>query len=176
MVFDIIAAIHISNNAIGKNGALPWKNAVDMKYFRELTTTTSDISKINAVIMGRKTYESIGAPLRNRENIVLSRDNYNKNTVIPHLTFQTSLESTLHMLDANPNVENVFVIGGESVYKSALDHPQCRHIYLNLISTKCDVDDADAFFPTIDSNKYKLLSEKVIASDVLNRVYTKIRE
>ena len=175
MVFDIIAAMHITNNAIGKNGALPWKNTTDMKYFRELTTTTLDAGKINAVIMGRKTYDSIGEPLRNRANVVLTRDTI-KDVAIPNLSFQTSLEAALHRLDANPNVENVFVIGGESVYKSALEHPQCRHIYLNLISTKCDVSDADAFFPTIDPDKYKVASEKLIASDVINRVYAKIHE
>jgi dihydrofolate reductase/thymidylate synthase len=174
-MFDIIAAAHISNSAIGKNGALPWKNSADMKYFRELTTTTLNTSKINAVIMGRKTYDSIGAPLRNRVNVVLTRDVI-KDVTIPNLSFQSSLEAALHRLGTNPNVENVFVIGGESVYKSALEHPQCRHIYLNLISTKCDVSDADAFFPTIDPDKYKVASEKLIASDVLNRVYIKIRE
>jgi len=169
MVFDIIVAAHISNNAIGKNGALPWKNSADMKYFRELTT---DTSKINAVIMGRKTYDSIGAPLKNRINVVLTRDAANKST-IPNLLFQSSLDAALN---ATTNAENVFVIGGESVYKEALNHPQCRNIYLNLISTKYDVNDADAFFPTIDPVKYKLLSEKLIASDVLNRVYAKIIE
>jgi dihydrofolate reductase len=169
MVFDIIAAAHISNGAIGKNGALPWKNSADMKYFRELT---SDTSKINAVIMGRKTYDSIGAPLKNRINVVLTRDLANKST-IPNLLFQSNLDAALN---ATTNAENVFVIGGESVYKEALNHPQCRNIYLNLISTKCDVNDADAFFPTIDQTKYKLLSEKLIASDVLNRVYAKIIE
>jgi dihydrofolate reductase len=174
MMFDIIAAMHISNNAIGKNGALPWKNSTDMKYFRELTTTTSDASKSNAVIMGRKTYDSIGAPLKNRVNIVLTRDTMNKST-IPNLSFQQSLDAAA-LSAAKTTVENVFVIGGESVYKEALNHPQCRHIYLNLISTKCDVEDADAFFPTIDPTKYKLISEKLIGSDVMNQVYTKINE
>lgn len=174
--------MHISNGAIGKNGALPWKNSTDMKYFRDLTTTTSDASKNNAVIMGRKTYDSIGAPLKNRVNIVLTRDALNKST-IPNLSFQQSLDSALSTATlsattsaAATNVENIFVIGGESVYKEALNHPQCRHIYLNLISTKCDVEDADAFFPTIDPAKYKLISEKLIGSDVLNQVYTKINE
>lgn len=174
MVFDIIAAMHISNGAIGKNGALPWKNSTDMKYFRELTTTTSDANKNNAVIMGRKTYDSIGAPLKNRVNIVLTRDTLNKNT-LPNLSFQQSLDAAT-LSAATVNVENVFVIGGESVYKEAINHPQCRNIYLNLVSTKCDIEDADAFFPTIDPTKYKLMSEKLIASDVLNQVYTKINE
>ena len=167
--------MHVSNGAIGKNGALPWKNSTDMKYFRDLTTTTSDASKNNAVIMGRKTYDSIGAPLKNRVNIVLTRDTMNKST-IPNLSFQQSLDAATINATATTTVENVFVIGGESVYKEALNHPQCRHIYLNLVSTKCDVEDADAFFPTIDPAKYKLISEKLIGSDVMNQVYTKINE
>lgn len=167
--------MHISNGAIGKNGALPWKNSTDMKYFRELTTTTLDTSKNNAVIMGRKTYDSIGAPLKNRVNIVVTRDTRNKST-IPNLTFQQSLDAATISATATTTVENIFVIGGESVYKEALNHPQCRHIYLNLVSTKCDVEDADAFFPTIDPAKYKLISEKLIGSDVMNQVYTKINE
>jgi dihydrofolate reductase len=174
-MFDIIAAMHISNGAIGKNGALPWKNSTDMKYFRDLTTTTLDASKNNAVIMGRKTYDSIGAPLKNRVNIVVTRDTRNKST-IPNLTFQQSLDAATISATATTTVENIFVIGGESVYKEALNHPQCRHIYLNLVSTKCDVEDADAFFPTIDPAKYKLISEKLIGSDVMNQVYTKINE
>jgi dihydrofolate reductase len=174
-MFDIIAAMHISNGAIGKNGALPWKNSTDMKYFRELTTTTLDTSKNNAVIMGRKTYDSIGAPLKNRVNIVVTRDTRNKST-IPNLTFQQSLDAATISATATTTVENIFVIGGESVYKEALNHPQCRHIYLNLVSAKCDVEDADAFFPTIDPAKYKLISEKLIGSDVMNQVYTKINE
>lgn len=167
--------MHISNGAIGKNGALPWKNSTDMKYFRDLTTTTSDASKNNAVIMGRKTYDSIGAPLKKRVNIVVTRDTRNKST-IPNLTFQQSLDAATISATATTTVENIFVIGGESVYKEALNHPQCRHIYLNLVSTKCDVEDADAFFPTIDPAKYKLISEKLIGSDVMNQVYTKINE
>jgi dihydrofolate reductase len=174
-MFDIIAAMHISNGAIGKNGALPWKNSTDMKYFRDLTTTTLDASKNNAVIMGRKTYDSIGAPLKNRVNIVVTRDTRNKST-IPNLTFQQSLDAATISATATTTVENIFVIGGESVYKEALNHPQCRHIYLNLVSAKCDVEDADAFFPTIDPAKYKLISEKLIGSDVMNQVYTKINE
>jgi dihydrofolate reductase len=167
--------MHISNGAIGKNGALPWKNSTDMKYFRDLTTTTLDASKNNAVIMGRKTYDSIGAPLKNRVNIVVTRDTRNKST-IPNLTFQQSLDAATISATATTTVENIFVIGGESVYKEALNHPQCRHIYLNLVSAKCDVEDADAFFPTIDPAKYKLISEKLIGSDVMNQVYTKINE
>ena len=174
MVFDIIAAVHISNNAIGKNGALPWKNSVDMKYFRELTTNTTDPNKINAVIMGRKTYESICAPLKNRINVVLSRTQQPDNGQQP--IYQSNLDDALHLLGKKSDVENIFVIGGESVYKTALDHPSCRNIYLNLISTKCDVDNADAFFPTIDQAKYKQLSEKILASDVLNCVYEKIQK
>lgn len=174
MVFDIIAAVHISNNAIGKNGTLPWKNSVDMKYFRELTTTTSSPDKINAVIMGRKTYDSIGMPLKNRINVILSRTQQPENSQQP--IYQSNLDDALHLLGKNPTVENIFVIGGESIYKTALDHPSSRNIYLNIISTKCDVDDADAFFPTIDQAKYKQLSEKILASDVLNRVYEKIQK
>jgi dihydrofolate reductase len=165
-MFDIIAAVHISNNAIGKNGKLPWKNAADMRYFQALTTETMDADKKNAVIMGRKTYESIGKPLRNRENIVLTSAPDQSNPM-----FQSNFDVALQILGANPKIEKIFVIGGESIYKTALDHDQCRKVYLNLISTDCDVKDADTFFPKIDMTKFNMIREFTIAPDVLNRVY-----
>jgi dihydrofolate reductase len=168
MVFDIIAAAHITNNAIGKNGGLPWKNNTDMKYFREVTSYTTDPNKMNAVIMGRKTYESIGSSLKKRMNVVLSQTSTDASM---NLCFHKSFDDALQMLYSKPNIENIFVIGGESVYKAALEHPQCRHIYLNLISDNCDVKDADAFFPAIDASRYKKIENKMIGQDVLNTVY-----
>ena len=75
MPFNIVLGVHSSNRAIGANGKIPWKCKADMKFFKELTTRTSIPGKINAVIMGRNTYESIGKPLPNRLNAVLTTKN-----------------------------------------------------------------------------------------------------
>ena len=189
MPFTIVVGVHSSNRAIGAKGKIPWKCKADMKFFKELTTHTSVPDKVNAVIMGRTTYESIGKPLPNRLNAVLSRKN------VEHKNFfYKSLDETIETFENNPNVETIFVIGGENVYKQAIDHPKCEKIYLNMIGTGCTLSDCalsdctlsdcalsdcalsecDAFFPEIDPTKYKLINTQKISEDVTGFLYKKI--
>jgi dihydrofolate reductase len=70
-----------------------------------------------------------------------------------------------------PNVENVFVIGGEMVYKQAINHPKCRRIYLNLVQVACDLSYADAFFPAIDPGLFDLISTEVVDASVTSCIY-----
>lgn len=126
------------NWAIGKNNSLLVRIPADMKYFRQMTEG-------NIVVMGRKTLESFpgGQPLKNRVNVVLTTDkNYKvKDTVIVH-----SVEEMVEELKKY-NSEDVYVIGGESIYRQLL--PYCTKAYV----TKIDhAYDADTYFPDLDAN------------------------
>src|SRR4029079_10403358 len=103
-----IAAVS-QNNAIGKGGKLPWHYSSDMKFFRETTTG-------HAVVMGRKTWLTIGKPLKNRLNIVLTRDS----TIEPQesLLVFSDIESVLSL--SNSLTTDLFVIGGAQIYAGFL--------------------------------------------------------
>jgi dihydrofolate reductase len=134
---NLIAAVD-KNWAIGKDNGLLVSIPADMKFFRETTTG-------KVVVMGRKTLESFpnGLPLKNRVNIVLTTDfSYQvKDAVIVHS--KEELEEELQKY----NSEDIYVIGGESVYRLLLDACDTAHI------TKIDYAyEADAFFPNLDEN------------------------
>ncbi len=134
---NLIAAVD-KNWAIGKDNGLLVSIPADMKFFRETTTG-------KVVVMGRKTLESFpnGLPLKNRINIVLTTDHsYQvKDAVIVHS--KEELEEELQKY----NSEDIYVIGGESVYRLLLDECDTAHI------TKIDYAyEADAFFPDLDEN------------------------
>ena len=134
---NLIAAFD-KNWAIGKDNGLLVSIPADMKFFRETTTG-------KVVVMGRKTLESFpnGLPLKNRVNIVLTTDySYQvKDAVIVHS--KEELEEELQKY----NSEDIYVIGGESVYRLLLDVCDTAHI------TKIDYAyEADAFFPNLDEN------------------------
>ena len=135
---NLIAAVD-KNWAIGKDNGLLVSIPADMKFFRETTTG-------KVVVMGRKTLESFpnGLPLKNRVNIVLTTDySYQvKDAVIVHS--KEELEEELQKY----NSEDIYVIGGESVYRLLLDACDTAHI------TKIDYAyEADAFFPNLDENQ-----------------------
>lgn len=104
----IIAAIS-ENNVIGNSGRIPWHISADLKRFKELTMG-------HPIIMGRKTFESIGKPLPGRENIVISR----KITTIAGCICCQSLEEAIQRGKLDDE-ERVFIIGGEEVYNQAID-------------------------------------------------------
>jgi len=114
------------NRAIGIDGKLPWHIPEDLKRFKRLTTG-------HAVIMGRRTYESIGRPLPNRRNIVVTARS------LPAVETYPTLSQALVALSG---VERVFVIGGGRLYKEAL--PKADELYLTLVEREVD---ADTFFP-----------------------------
>jgi dihydrofolate reductase len=131
----LIVAMDV-NRAIGKNGALPWVLKDDLKRFKELTTG-------NTIVMGRKTYESIGRPLPNRTNIVISRD---KSLQIEGCHVVSSVKEAM-LIDMDP-----FVIGGEEIYKMFL--PLVDKIYLTTVHTR--IKDADSFFPELDLDEWNI--------------------
>lgn len=164
MPFSIIVGAHSTNWAIGSAGKIPWKCRADMKFFKEMTSTVSDPTKMNAVIMGRKTFESLPAPLPNRVNVVLS-------SRLSNGFFSNDFDKSIETLEQDPNIETIFVIGGEMIYKIALDHPKCEKIYLNEVQVVCDLSGADAFFPEIDKTKYELTKTTIIDPTVTSFVF-----
>jgi dihydrofolate reductase len=123
------------NGAIGKAGALPWHLSDDLKFFKKTTMGAP-------IVMGRKTYESIGRPLPGRTNIVLSKQM--KPEQLPHeLVWINQLDQLLHWLNTHITQGEVFVIGGGQIYKELLPH--CKRAYITHVETQ--VNDADTFFP-----------------------------
>ncbi len=151
-MISIIVAIG-KNNEIGKKNGLLWRSPADMKHFRKITM-------LHPVIMGRKTFESIGKPLLNRKNIVITRDaNYKKEGVeIVH-----SLSGALDLFpDKN---EEIFVIGGEEIYKQVL--PITDKLYITYVNG--EFPEADAFFPEIEKNKWQEVKKEKYPKDDLNK-------
>jgi len=136
--FSMIVATD-SCQGIGKDNKLPWSIPSDMAYFKRVTTTTIDPSRQNAVIMGRKTWESIPEkyrPLPNRYNIVLSREKgYQAEGAVVCDTIDNALLQADKFL-----VENIFIIGGGAIYEQAVMMPNCVKLYITEIQKdyQCD--------------------------------------
>jgi dihydrofolate reductase len=156
-MFSIIAAVS-NTNGLGKNGQIPWNEPVDMKYFKEITSKVTDATRQNAIIMGRRTYESLkGRTLQNRRNIIISSDCNNK------IDWFTSLQSAMDYLWYDKSIEKIFVIGGGQLYQEAIRHRGCNELYINRINT--DIE-CDVFFPEINDDTYELCSERVLSERV----------
>ncbi len=125
MKIAIIAAVS-RNRVIGKDGKLPWHISEDLKRFKRLTTG-------HVVLMGRKTFESLGKPLPNRRNVVVTSH------LIPGVETYPSLPDALRALEAE---EKIFIIGGGTIFAQLLD--RADELYLTIIER--DVE-GDAFFP-----------------------------
>lgn len=130
-MISLIAAIG-KNNELGKKNALLWSLPADMKHFRETT-------KGHTVIMGQKTFESIGRPLPNRRNIVLTQDKSLKSEGVEIVYSPEEAENLL-----NKDEEN-FVIGGGMIYKLFID--RADRLYITHVDAS--FPDADTFFPEI---------------------------
>jgi dihydrofolate reductase/thymidylate synthase len=139
--FAVVVATCKQTRGIGQAGALPWRLRADMAYFKQLTRSTRDPTKRNAVIMGRKTWQSIPTkfrPLDDRVNVVLSRTADTDSLELPKgVLCASSLPQALELLgedtEAGATIENVFVIGGASVYEEAIAMPACARIHLTEI-------------------------------------------
>lgn len=144
----IVAAAQ--NNAIGKENKMLWHMPEDLKFFKRTTTG-------HTVIMGRKTYESLGKPLPNRRNIVITRQaDYDVEGVeVVH-----SIDEALAL--CNPDEEN-FIVGGAEIYAQSMG--KVDRIYFTLIY---DEFDADSFFPAITQDLWQLTSESFHNADEKN--------
>lgn len=138
------------NNVIGRNNELPWHLPQDLKYFKSLTLG-------KPVIMGRKTFESIGKPLPGRTNIVVTRQkNWNFAGVLVAKSLEEALEIGQQFRnEQNKLAEEMMVIGGAEIYRHAL--AVADRVYLTRIDVK--VEKGDAHFPELAEDTWKLVSE-----------------
>lgn len=150
MIYHIVAMA--KNRVIGKDNKLPWHFPADLKHFKRRTTGST-------VIMGRKTYESIGRPLPNRENFVLSRTPQQDQE---HVRFFTSYEEAVK----NVKTPDAYVIGGEELYRQTMN--KVNGIYL----TRIDVEVAgDAFYPEIPDQFSEIAIESLQSDPPIEVVF-----
>lgn len=149
MIISIVVAI-AENRAIGKNNQLLWHLPADLKHFKQITSG-------HTVIMGRKTYDSIGKPLPNRRNIVITRQ---KGLSLEGVEVVNSLTEAIALCKAE---NEVFLIGGAEIYKTAL--PLTQKIYLTTVHQSFE---ADAFFPEINANEWAETEKESYAPDEKN--------
>jgi dihydrofolate reductase len=169
MPFHIIAAISNVDRGIGCNGKLPWNIKEDMEYFSRITQTTKNPRLRNAIIMGRKTFDSIGRrPLRGRLNICISTSG--EPGITNSTFFCRSLDEAIQLASRHESIENIFVIGGETIYKQAIEHPLCATLFVNEVNCDDDVK-CDTFFPDINLEVYELKKDFDICSSVRGMVY-----
>lgn len=145
-VLSLIAAMD-ENRLIGRNGALPWRLPADLQHFKALTLGKT-------VLMGRKTWDSLGRPLPQRDNWVLTRDR----------SFAAAGARVFHALDealAAAPAGELMVMGGGELYAQTL--PQARRLYLTRVHTR--VGDGDAWFPSWDPGDWRLTSEAAHSAD-----------
>lgn len=147
-ILSLVVA-HADNRIIGKDNDMPWHLPADLAYFKQTTLG-------KPIVMGRKTYESIGRPLPGRKNIVISRDeNYQANGVIS----VTSVEQAL--VEAG-DVDEVMVIGGGAIYQHCISAAQ--RLYITHIKASIEGDTA---FPEydLDNDWVKTKSNKIKSDD-----------
>jgi dihydrofolate reductase len=164
MRLSIIVAMD-DNQLIGKNNALPWHLPADLAYFKKTTMGKS-------IIMGRKTYDSIGKPLPNRNNIILSRK---KNTKIPHCKVAKNIDNVRELCKLE---DEVMIIGGESIYEQFLNPSlENSNLFKNesillidrLYITRVKGDfKGDAHFPVFDKEQFIEVSRKSHKADESN--------
>ena len=139
----IIAAV-ADNDVIGREGGLPWRLPADLKHFKAMTLG-------HAVVMGRRTFESIGRPLPGRRNYVLTRDEAWWAGGVERVG---SLEEALAAA-RDAGEEALFVIGGEAVYREAL--PRADRVELTRVHARVE---GDAHFPAFDEQAWRLVEER----------------
>lgn len=153
MLFSIIVAT-ASNRVIGKDNALPWHLPADLKYFKSTTMG-------KPIVMGRKTFESIGRPLPGRQNIVLTRD--------PEWSAEgvTVVNDVNDMTRSLAVADEVMIIGGAQIYDLTMDHVDRLYV----TEVECDVD-GDAYFPVIDNVIWQEISRDHHSAEGENPAYS----
>lgn len=149
MIISIIAAMD-RNRLIGNNNQLPWHLPADFAHFRSVTMG-------KPVIMGRKTYESIGKPLPGRTNIVLSR---NPDLQIEGVICVTSFEDAIAAVF---DEEEIMIIGGSSIYEMLM--PIVNRMYLTFVDAQFD---GDAWFPDFEENQWQETESAIHQADDRN--------
>ncbi len=141
-MISLIAAIG-KNNEIGANNELMWRLRDDMKLFMDKTMN-------HVVIMGRKSYESLGSALKNRTNVVITRNkDFHPEDVIVYNSLNDALEHY------NKGDEEIFVIGGGEIYKQSLK--DADRLYISYVNAA--FPEAEVFFPPFDTSLFKVIDE-----------------
>ena len=129
------------NNAIGKNGDLPWRQSTDLQHFKQITLG-------GTIVMGRKTWESLPGKLPDREHLVMTRSNRDD---VDTITYEEVLNLSKE--------QEIFIIGGGEIYNLFLPHAEKIHRTI----IHCKVDNADTFAPEINSQIFKVSKSEMIA-------------
>ena len=138
------------NNVIGKDNQLIWRLSADLKRFKALTTG-------HTIIMGRKTFDSIGKPLPNRTSVIITRqEDYQQEGCIVVHSLEEALESV-------KDQEKVFIIGGGTIYEQAID--KADELYLTLVHKEFD---GDTFFPEIKMSEWESVARQDCMPDEKN--------
>jgi dihydrofolate reductase len=145
MRVSIIAAMS-SNRVIGRDNALPWRLKADLRRFKKLTMG-------HTLVMGRRTFESIGRALPGRSTVVVTR---REDFTAPDVRVTHTLEEALGLAVS----EELFVAGGADIYRQTLG--RADRLYLTLIDLQCE---GDAFFPELDTSGWRLVSEEIHDAD-----------
>lgn len=151
MISAIVAVA--KNGVIGKEGGLPWYLPAELARFKQVTTG-------HPIIMGRKTHESIGRALPGRTNIVIT---HNKGFEAEGCIVVVSLEKAIEEAKKAEGAEEIFIIGGESIYKEAM--PLLEHIYLTRVDAEVE---GDKFFHYAE-NEWKQVSSEKHQADEKNK-------
>ncbi len=138
-----------NNRLIGKENDLPWRLPADLQYFKQTTTG-------HTIVMGRKTFESIGKPLPNRSNVILTgnKDYYHEGVKVIH-----SVDDLMSLEEES----ELFVIGGATVYEQTMN--VATRLYVTHIE---EAFEGDTYFPEIDSSVWKEVSKKQGVKDEKN--------
>jgi dihydrofolate reductase len=140
------------NRVIGKDNKMPWHLPADLRHFKAITTGSP-------ILMGRKTYQSIGRPLPNRINIIITRDTTFQ---APGCVVVNSLDEAVHHATGE-NVKEIFIIGGAEVYRQLM--PDIEKIYLTIIHHEFD---GDTFFPELNVKEWKEVACTDFTADAEN--------
>lgn len=155
MKFCLIVAMTTGKRVIGRDNKLPWHLPEDLKHFKALTMG-------HPIIMGRKTWDSIGRPLPGRTSIVVTRD---RKLQIPGATVVHSLEEAL--APYRNTKDQVFMIGGSSLFEESL--PIADRIYVTWIDEEIE---GDVYFPEFDVSKFKVVEEFLGGGEIRHRYLT----
>lgn len=169
-MITIIAAYSQNSRIIGAQGKIPWALSSEMSHFRKTTTGS-------AVIFGRKTFDSIAKPLPNRLNIVISK-NQTKSVegVILCRSIKEAVSTALEAKKQN-KIKDIFICGGESIYKQALKEKLAERLILSEIDEKLipqeNLKNADRFFPEINEKEWKL-SKTIVYEEFTVKEFYKV--
>ena len=157
-IISIIVAMS-RNNVIGVNNDMPWKQKADLKHFQNLT-------KNKVIIMGRKTFESIGKKLPNRTNVVITRDE--SFSGLHEVECFSNLNEALEHYEKE---SEIMIIGGGQIYKEAM--PYANNFYITYIET--EINNGEVFFPELDKTLKKITEVKHFKDENNQYDYTFVR-